>query len=126
MCMKCNNCDNCNSNLEYNYSEQKFECHKCKRIKREEEEKKDFDNPRDDYITFGKHKCKKFSWIFDNDKSYCKWILDQKSTNNDFIRFQNFVKQKYPSLLKIDINYLKQIKSIREIHRKSIIKNKCR
>lgn len=43
-------------------------------------------------MKFGKYRGKKFDWIIDNDKSYCKWVIEQTSVNN-FLHFKNFITQ---------------------------------
>ena len=42
----------------------------------------------DKYITFGKYSGESYMYIYENDKSYCKWLkLNIKNPNGDMIKF---------------------------------------
>jgi hypothetical protein len=45
-------------------------------------------------INFGKHKGKTYEEVWNNNLSYCMWVLEQKSVNIDFINFQKWCKIK--------------------------------
>jgi hypothetical protein len=43
-------------------------------------------------LTVGKHKYDTFAYIYENDESYCNWILDQEEFDNESLNaFYNYI-----------------------------------
>ena len=55
-------------------------------------------------LTVGKHKYNTFAYVYENDGSYCNWILDQEELDNDSLNaFANYIllRSYYEDLSKI-------------------------
>lgn len=43
-------------------------------------------------LTVGKHKYNTFAYVYENDESYCNWVLDQDGLDNESLNaFGNYI-----------------------------------
>jgi hypothetical protein len=69
-------CQYCNTRKKKVRNEEIYYCKSCNAYK---------------IIDFGKHKGLLYHDVYDNDKSYCKWVLTKENPKDGLLKFKNFL-----------------------------------